>query len=68
MRAVIYFVNGTDLVVEGAAAHVVSYLSSGWAAVDLENGGKAHVNGGNVLYVEEQLEERNRVLAEIDRG
>ena len=53
MPTVIHFLGGTDLFVQNRAANVVDYLSSGWAAVDLEDGTKAHVNGANVLYVEE---------------
>ena len=64
MPTVIHFLGGTDLFVENKAANVVDYLSSGWAAVDLEDGTKAHVNGANVLYVEEQQEEGGEMIFE----
>ena len=56
MPSVIHFVGGSELAVEDNAGNVVSYLSSGWAEVSLGDGGKAHVNGANVLLVRNQGE------------
>jgi len=61
MPSVIHFTGGIDLQVADDAGSVVSYLRSGWADVHCANGSKAHVNGANVLYVEDLTEGREPV-------
>jgi hypothetical protein len=61
MPSVIHFTGGTDLYVEDDAGNVVSYLRSGWGDVRQADGGKAHVNGANVLYVEDLPDRRTPV-------
>ena len=53
MPSVIHLTGGTDIHVADDAGSVVSYLRSGWADVQRADGSKAHVNGANVLYVED---------------
>ena len=59
MPSVIHFTGGIDLNVADDAGSVVSYLRSGWADVEREDGSKAHVNGANVLYVEDLTDGRH---------
>lgn len=53
MASQIHFNDATSLVVEDDARTLSGRLAAGWTDVSLGENRIAHVNGANVLYVEE---------------